>query len=624
MGVLNTEAANDETRLSFTRNLLDDLKALELMLEKGLIESGITRIGAEQEFCLVDENWRPADNALKILDKISDDHFTTELAKYNLEINLDPQELKGDAFSKMEKQLLHLFDKAKAAANSEQTKIVLSGILPTITTKEMHLNYMTPMPRYMALNSMLTALRGSDFRLNLFGVDELSLKHDSVMFEACNTSFQMHLQIEPDDFTKSFNWAQTISGPVLGVCVNSPMLLGRELWAETRIALFQQSIDTRGVTKALKDQPSRVAFGDRWATGTIVDLFKNEIARHKIILSQDIEQNSLQELAAGRTPKLNAVNLYNGTIYHWNRPCYGVGNGKAHIRIENRYIPAGPTPLDEMANLAFWVGLMKGRPEEGDRVHELMDFRDAKSNFIKAARYGSEAIMNWFGESLSVNELVINKLVPIAKNGLEKMNIDKGDVVRFLAVIEQRAQTQTGAQWTINQFRELKKKQKQDDALVSLTHTIWEHQRNNVPIHKWKLNSFSETDYHPTNLGQIMTTQVYTAYSEDTSELTLNIMDWKNIRHLPIVDQNGALVGLLTATHVRRYKSKNKDYHPENRVSDIMVKQLHTAIPSMRITEAIKIMKHHEIGCLPVLQKGHLVGIVTIEDIRKFDNGHGS
>ncbi len=621
MGDLNTRQVSDASRLSFTRCLLDDLKALEIMLEKGQIESGITRIGAEQEFCLVDKNWRPTDNALHVLDKISDEHFTTELAKYNLEINLDPQELKGDAFTKMERQLHTLFNKAHTAAESEKSKVILSGIIPTITTKEMRLNYMTPMPRYMALNKMLTELRGSDFRLNLFGVDELSLKHDSVMFEACNTSFQMHLQIDPEDFTKSFNWAQAISGPVLGVCANSPILLGRELWAETRIALFQQSIDTRGVTKALKDQPSRVAFGDRWVTGSIVDLFKNEIARHKIILSQDISENSLDEIAAGRTPALKAVNLYNGTIYHWNRPCYGVGNGKAHIRIENRYIPAGPTPLDEMANLAFWVGLMKGRPAEGDKVHELMDFRDVKSNFIKAARYGSEAIMTWFGQVYSVNDLVLEKLLPIARRGLEKMQIDSKDIQRLLGVIEQRTKEQTGAQWTIKQFRALKSTQKHDDALVALTRTIWEKQRENVPVHQWTVNSTSPTvDYQPNHVGQIMTTQLYTAYSEDTSELTLNIMDWKGFHHLPIVDQNEALVGLLTATHVRRYKAKNDNYHHENRVSDIMVRQLHTAIPSMSIKEAIALMKTHEIGCLPVLQKGDLVGIVTIADIKHFDH----
>lgn len=621
MGDLNTQQVSETSRLSFTRALLDDLKALEIMLEKGVVESGISRIGAEQEFCLVNEQMRPSDQSIQILEAINDEHFTTELAKFNLEINLDPQELNATAFERVENQLMALLNKAKAALKNREESVILTGILPTISTNEIKLDYMTPMPRYFALNQMLTTLRGSDFRLNLFGVDELSLKHDSVMFEACNTSFQLHLQIDPDDFIKSFNWAQAIAGPVLSACVNSPMLLGRELWSETRIALFQQSIDTRGVSKALKDQPSRVAFGDAWAKGSVVDLYKNEITRHKIILSQSIEENSLDTLQNGGIPKLKAISLYNGTIYNWNRPCYGVGNGKAHLRIENRYIPSGPTVKDQMANFAFWVGLMKGRTTEGDKVHELMDFKDAKSNFIKAARYGTESIMSWYGEAISAPELIEQKLISIAAAGLKSVGLNDATIQQYLNVILQRVKKQTGAQWMVNQYRELKRFHKQDDALVALTKKIYENQQEEKPVHTWSVDPAEESlHYSPKKVGQIMTTQLYTAYAEDTAELTLNIMHWKNIHHLPIVDKNGALVGVLTASHVRKYRTQNSDFNPETTVSEIMVKALHTATNTTLISDAVELMKTNEIGCLPVLQKGHLVGIITIEDVIKFAN----
>jgi len=622
MGEHNThKTVDEEARSKFIRHLLDDVEALDLLLREGKIESGIVRIGAEQEFCLVNENWRPAANAISILKAIDDPHFTTELAKYNLEINLDPFELTTDAFTKLENQLRTLLSAAKSAADEHNTKIVLSGILPSISTYELGMEFMTPLPRYLALNEMLRKLRGTDFRMHLSGVDELSISHDSVMFEACNTSFQMHLQIEPNDFISSYNWAQAISGPVLGLCVNSPLLLGRELWSETRIALFQQSIDTRDASFSLKDQQPRVTFGESWVSGTISDIFKNEISRYKIILSKDIQENSLEVLKNGGIPKLQALNLHNSTIYRWNRACYGVGGGKAHVRIENRYIPAGPTVLDEMANFAFWAGLMTGRPSEFNQLSDKMDFKDAKSNFMKAARNGSESIMDWMGEEIALKELVLKKLLPIAYLGLRKMNIDENDINRLLTVIEHRANGQTGAQWIKKNYRSLSKEMKQDDALLALTKSIYINQQQNVPVHQWQSNIEVPAVHSAAHkVGHIMTTQLVTAYKNDTAELTMKIMEWKKIHHLPVVNHNETLVGLLTWTHMQNFKKRNQLESFAVRVSEIMEKELHTVEVSTEIQEAIRIMKKHEIGCLPVTQNKQLVGIITIDDLLKFDN----
>ncbi|MFY0606065.1 MAG: CBS domain-containing protein [Cyclobacteriaceae bacterium] len=621
MGDQNISRSIDqEIRLNFTRNLLDDLEALEKMLLNNQIESGITRIGAEQEFCLVNKHWRPAENAMAILEGIDDPHFTTELAKYNLEINLDPRELTGDAFSQVELQLRDLLNKAKIAADAEGSKIILSGILPTISTYQLGMNYMTPMPRYYALNDMMKKLRGGDFYFHLSGIEELTIKHGTVMFEAFNTSFQMHLQIDPEDFTASYNWSQAIAGPVLGMCVNSPLLLGRELWSETRIALFQQSIDTRGVSKALKEQPARVAFGDDWADGTIVDLFKKEIARHKIILSRKIGENALEVLANGGTPKLEAANLFNGTIYHWNRACYGVGNGKAHLRIENRYVPAGPTVIDEMANFAFWVGLMVGRPAKFDDINSKMDFKDIKSNFIKSARNGSESVMIWEGKEIGLKELVLKEFVPIAKAGLEKMKIDPHDIDRLLGVIEKRAKSHNGAQWTTKAYRNLKSNLKRDDALIALTKSIHDYQQKGIPVHKWNNPSeLPQSNEAATDVGHLMSTQVVTATMNDTAELTLRIMEWKGFHHLPVVDAEDRLVGLLTWNHLKHLKDF-RDAEKSITVADIMETQLITVKTSTSLKQAQKLITEHQIGCLPVIQNRQLVGIVTSQDLEDLKN----
>jgi CBS domain-containing protein len=613
--------SDDHARIDFLNHLIDDLKSLEHMFENGMIEDDIIRIGAEQEFCLVTEEWRPAKNALEVLADINDPHFTTELARYNLEINLDPVELCGDSFAKVESQIRLLLKKAKVAATKNNSKIILTGILPSISKHQLDLAYMTPYERYYALNDQLKEARGGAFNLHLLGVDELSVKHNSVMFEACNTSFQMHLQIDPHDFMASYNWAQAIAGPVLGVCVNAPLLLGKELWSETRIALFQQSIDTRAVSLAQTDKEARVSFGNNWMVGSIVDYYINEISNFKTLLTKKIARSSSEELKEGKIPKLGALNLLNGTIYRWNRPCYGVGNGKPHIRIENRYIPSGPTVLDEMANFAFWVGLMRGRPKEFDDLPKLMDFRDVKSNFIRAARTGSESIMNWMGTAVPIDELVMNILLPMSRNGLEQMQINKEDIDKYLGVIKARITGQTGSQWMVKTYRNLKKELKPNDALIALTAAIHANQQSNDPVSEWPaLHDLASFNSAASMVGHIMTSNLVTASATDLALLTLLFMKWNNIHHLPVVDNHEKLVGLITWTHLKQYWDRVHDSDNLMSAHEIMVSDVIAVETSTPIKEAIQLMKKHEIGCLPIVQDTHLVGIITIKDLVHLDN----
>lgn len=447
---------SEAERKAFVQHLIDDVQTLEQMIAEGMIENDIVRIGAEQEMCLVNGDFRPSPKAMEIIEDVNDDHFTTEFATYNIEANLDPYKLEKDCFANMEQQLRKLLDKVKRTADEHGVKIILTGILPTISKEELGMDFMTPIPRYYRINEVLRAWRGNDFSLRIKGADELSLHHDSVLFEACTTSFQLHLQISPDDFIKSYNWAQAISGPVLGVCCNSPLLLGKELWRETRIALFQQSLDTRVWTKAVKEQVARVGFGEHWQKDSVAEIFKQDISSHRILLTKPITKGSLDVLRHGEIPKLEALSLFNSTVYRWNRPCYGVGNGKPHLRIENRYIPSGPTVIDEMANFAFWVGLMAGRPEKYDDMPNVMDFRVAKLNFFRAAMSGRHTVFSWLDKTMTVKEIVKKVLLPIAYNGLRKFDIDEKDINKLLGIIEARTKNGTGAEWQIKNFRELK------------------------------------------------------------------------------------------------------------------------------------------------------------------------
>jgi hypothetical protein len=171
-------------------------------------------------------------------------------------------------------------------------------------------------------------------------MDELLMKVDSPLLEACNTAYQVHLQIKPQEFVTKYNIAQLITAPVLASSVGSPILFGKRLWDETRIALFQQSVDTRTVGDHLRESSPRVTFGNEWVQDSILEIYQEDTARYRVMLSSEVEENVEKMLDEGTPPALHALQVHNGTVYRWNRLCYGITNGKAHLRIENR-VPGG-------------------------------------------------------------------------------------------------------------------------------------------------------------------------------------------------------------------------------------------------------------------------------------------
>ncbi|MEJ2003533.1 MAG: CBS domain-containing protein [Cyclobacteriaceae bacterium] len=617
MGEHKVRQVSDEDRGKFIHKLLLDIEALEHMLEHNMIEKGFLRVGAEQEFCVMDSDWSPSRKALDILKDINDPHFTTELGLFNLEVNLDPIELGPDSFTTMENSLHKLLDKALSKARRFDNRILLTGILPTILKRHLTDEYMTPSPRYKALNDAIRHIRGRDFELHLIGVDELSLTHDTVLFEACNTSFQMHLQIDPDDFVPSYNWAQTIAGPLLAVSANSPLLLGRELWSETRIALFQQSIDTRCTSSYLNEMEPRVTFGKNWIK-SVTDIYKDDISRYKIILSSDIEENSVELLRNGQVPKLRAMNLHNGTIYRWNRPCYGTTNGVPHLRIENRYIPSGPSIADEVATFALWAGAMLGRPNEYDRMQALMDFRDVKANFINAARSGSVARMHWMGRQESAGRLVDEVLIPIAEKGLLSINMAKEDIERYMDIVRQRIHGKTGSRWIVKNYRALLQQEKREDALTHLTSSMFRYQRTSKPVNEWG-NIFKAPIATVRHVSRYMTTHLFTTHESDLASMVEKVMLWKNIHHMPVENDSGEFVGLITFTNINAHR-KEMDTDPYLTAAAIMVTDVITIGEDERIEDAVELMKKQAIGSLPVVQERKLLGILTRNDLVKYFN----
>ncbi len=613
-----------EEKNNFILNILKDIKAFEIMLEKGLFEKGIERIGAEQEMALVNENWKPAPVNQEILDSLKDDHFTTELAKFNMEINLDPLEFKGNCLSVLESQLRTMMDRVDDIGDQFGAKPLLTGILPTIQKSDLIFDNITPNPRYKILSDLLLEFRGGHFELHINGTDELITKHQNILFEACNTSFQVHLQVEADSFVSKYNWAQAISGPTLAAATNSPILLGKRLWRETRIALFQQSIDIRKTEKVIRDKNPRVLFGNSWVRDSIIELFQEDIARHKVIFTNPIEEDSLKMIEEGKIPKLKSLMLHNGSVYKWNRPCYGIMNGKPHLRIENRLFPSGPTVIDEIANAAFWLGLMKGMPIEYENIADKMDFDDAKTNFLKAGRMGLGAQFTWIGHEKMIpsHELICKELLPLAREGLQSVKIDKNDIDTYLQIIEERVGSQkTGSQWMVESFSKLKKEVTIDEALVATTAGLYNRQKIGNPAHTWDLAVLKEGGSWVNRyryIGQIMSTDLFTVSEEDLVNLVTNIMDWRNFHQVPVENRKGELIGLVSSDLLLHYYGTSFGADIGNvTIGDVMIRNPVTVKPKTKTLEALKIMRKKDLKCLPVIEERKLVGIVTEYDFVK-------
>ncbi len=614
MGQLDVKhLVKPKDRALYVHHLVKDLEALDLMLKNDLIEETPIRIGAEQELFLTDKDYFPNNNSIEILNAINDEHFTTEIGKYNIEINSDPLILANTCFSNLHHQLENAVQKAVIVAASKDTKIVLTGILPTLRLKHISEDYMTEKPRYFVLNDALKSSRRQSFNIHIKGVDELNLHHKSVMLEACNTSFQMHLQIAPNEFVERYNWAQAIAGPVLSCCVNSPILFGRELWSETRIALFTQSIDTRTNTFIFNEKLSRVSFGETWQTGTVTSIFKDHISKFRSLLTSDDHDDSLERLENGAIPKLKALQLHNGTVYKWNRVCYGVGDGKPHLRIECRYVPAGPTVADEIANMMFWVGLMVNTNETYRNIHEKMDFKDVKDNFFKAARNGMQTQFKWFDKRVTPKELILNELLPIATEGLQQLNIAARDISKYLSIIEQRVSKINGSEWMVNNFRQLQKTNTNFEALQQITALMHKYQLSDKTVDQWpnfQINSHL-LDYKDRIVKHNMNTKILLVDESDSLELVAHIMKWNNINHVPIINKKKELTGLLSWTDLM--KIENKDL--SKKIKDVMTKNVITISQEAPLEDAKKLMISKQFNCLPVVRNNELLGIITTKDL---------
>jgi hypothetical protein len=478
-----------EDRQRYRQKVRAGLDVFARMLREASFEAERRSVGLEIELNLTDEQGDPAMLNAPALEAIADPDFQTELGRFNVEINVPPRLLEDGTLAALEEGVRRSLNHAEERARTVGAHMMLIGILPTVGEQHLTRDSFSDNPRYELLNEQIFAARGEDLEISIGGVERLATFADTIAPEAACTSVQLHQQVSPREFASFWNAAQAMAGPQLAVAANSPFFFGRELWRETRIALFEQATDTRPEELKAQGVRPRVWFGERWVT-SIFDLFEENVRYFPALLPVCEEEDPQAVLEQGGTPSLAELRLHNGTVYRWNRPVYDVVDGKPHLRVENRLLPSGPAVVDIFANAAFYFGLLRALVAEERPLWSRMSFSAAEDNFHAAARDGIEAKLYWPGVGeVPVSELVLRRLLPEAHAGLEAAGVSAADRDRLLGVIERRCVTmQNGATWQAAAFhRLLDGGLDRVEALRRMTVLYREHMHANEPVHDWPL-----------------------------------------------------------------------------------------------------------------------------------------
>ncbi len=488
---VETRTFSREDRQRYRHKVRRCLDVFARMLAESRFDFERPMTGLEIELNLVDDSFDPAMRNAEVLSAVSNPDFVTELGQFNIEINLRPRRLAEQGIAAFEQDMRASLNEAEAKARTVGAHMVMIGILPTLHEKHLGLHSLSANPRYALLNEQIFSARGEDLEINISGAERLSTYSDTIAPEAACTSAQLHLQVSPEQFPAYWNAAQCLAGVQLALGANSPYLFGKQLWPETRIALFQQATDTRPDELKAQGVRPRVWFGERWIT-SIFDLFEENVRYFPALLPICEEEDPLAVLERGDVPTLGEMRLHNGTIYRWNRPVYDVVRGKPHLRVENRVLPAGPTVVDILANSAFYFGLVRMLAESERPLWSRMSFSAAEDNFHAGARQGIDARLFWPGlGEVPATELVLRRLLALAADGLAAWGVASSESDRLLGIIEQRCLTgRNGATWQVDAYRAIDAAQGLDpaDTLREMLRRYVGHMHANEPVHTWPID----------------------------------------------------------------------------------------------------------------------------------------
>lgn len=431
--------------------------------------------GMELEAWLVDADLQPAPSNSEFLAHLASDLACPELAKFNVEFNTVPLPLQGGVLGELALQLSATLQRARSVAQAMGLHLVLIGILPTLEQHCLTLAQISPMNRYRALNEQILRQRGKPIHLDIAGHERLNLQHHDVMLESATTSYQLHLQAPLSEVHRLYNASIVASAFTVAAAANAPFLFGRDLWAETRIPLFEQAVETGGYRDAAAGPLRRVSFGSDYARHSLLECFQENLEHFPVLLPMVLDEPE---------ERYAHLRLHNGVIWRWNRPLVGFDvDGTPHLRVEHRVMAAGPSVADMVGNAAFYYGLVHALVARDEEC--LLDFAQAKDNFYQAARHGLDAHVTWRDDRHQrLGHLLLHELLPLAEEGLAGLGVDAGEARHYLDIVGERCRSgQTGSAW------QRLYAQRHGRDFAALTHAYLQNQLTNRPVHTWDLTS---------------------------------------------------------------------------------------------------------------------------------------
>ncbi len=459
----------------FHQRLGEETELLKQFFLENRFADTQTVSGFELEAWLMDRQFNPCPKNAEFIQQFASPMVSPELASFNVEFNYTPQVLTGDALRTLHLEMQQLWDKGNQTAHNIDCHLAMIGILPTVRQSDLSMANISSMKRYEALNEQVLRLReGKPLQLNIHGLESLRTEHNDVMLESATTSFQIHLQVPLDIAMRAYNASIILSAPMVAITANSPFLFGKNLWAETRIPLFEQSVEVGGYGGVAHGPLRRVTFGSGYARKSIVEVFVENLDHYPVLLPTLIDE-PLDQFCN--------VRLHNGTLWRWNRPLIGIDSGKHHLRIEHRVVPAGPSIIDSIANAALYYGLTHHYSYCEIAPEIQLPFEIARDNFYHAAQHGLDASLVWTnGKKHSIQHLLFDTLLPLAYKGLNALGINDSDAKLYLDIIESRVKNNcNGAAWQRAYVA------KYGPDMPALIKAYVERQNSGEPVHEWSL-----------------------------------------------------------------------------------------------------------------------------------------
>lgn len=458
----------------FEQRLSEETRLLGELFENNELSSHPAIAGYELEAWLIDDKGAPYSHNEQFLKLANNELLTPELARFNIELNVAPQNLSSSVLRDFEHSLNKLWQQCQKTAGKMHCKLMGIGILPTLLDEHLTLKNISTMERYRALNEQVLRLRkGEAIQLNIVGNEHLQAEHLDVMLEAAATSLQIHIQVPQQKAVRYYNASLAISAPMVAIGANSPFLFGKNLWEETRIPVFEQSVPTGGFDGASKGPLHRVGFGTDFARNSLFECFLENEQHFPVLLPVEYEHD---------INELRYLRLHNGTIWRWNRPLIGFDDDDTpHIRIEHRVVASGPSHVDNIANIALYYGLAHYYATIADPAEDTLSFAQVRDNFYTAAQHGISSHIEWTdNKRITIQKLVLDRLLIEAETGLFKLGIDEQDIEYYLGIIEQRVSSgQTGSDWQ-RRFVEL-----HNGDMQLMTKSYFNNQKTNEPVHVW-------------------------------------------------------------------------------------------------------------------------------------------